>query len=257
MAEEVSVVSLASTKRWSLGRCMAATLAAAALLLLTGAALTPTVPAYGWANGPDWGNGFGTHDWVLVEAGRLAAAHGYGWLRVNSVLKHTDDPDTVFHDTWYHVYDVWGAHWGDAPTKVAALYAKAVSQLRSGHKAAASKTVALLSHYYADICNPLHTDSCAAEDHMHSSYEDAVDDRTAWPGENRGWIHCDGIQKRSNAWKATANAAAFAHRSYHKLVSAYNRAGFNGTVLRITKRSLNKAVNGLADLIATIRMAAR
>ena len=49
------------------------TLAAFALLAIPSA-------AQAWANGGDHGNGFGTHDWVLSEADRLAAARGYHWL---------------------------------------------------------------------------------------------------------------------------------------------------------------------------------
>ena len=66
----------------------------------------------------DYGNGFGTHDWVLYEANQLAESEGYFWLRTGAALRATDDPDTRLHDTYHHVYDVWGTTYGDAPDRV-------------------------------------------------------------------------------------------------------------------------------------------
>jgi hypothetical protein len=74
--------------------------------------------AFGWSNGPGGPNTFGTHDWVLKEADRLAAKKHAGWVRLSVALPRADNPDTVFHDTWYHCYDVWGSHYGNAPRKV-------------------------------------------------------------------------------------------------------------------------------------------
>ena len=146
-------------------------LAAVALILgaaLSTALLTPHV-ALAWANGGDYGNGFGTHDWVLHEADRLAASRGYDWLRLGSALRATDNPDTRLQDTYHHVYDVWGARYGDAPDRCQELFARAAAQLRAGDAAAASRTFGLLSHYYADICNPTHTDSRDREARMHAA----------------------------------------------------------------------------------------
>ena len=63
-----------------------------ALLALPSAALA-------WSNGDDGGNGFGTHDWILREATRLAAERNAGWVILKVAEPKTDDPDTVFHDT--------------------------------------------------------------------------------------------------------------------------------------------------------------
>jgi len=92
-------------------------LAVFALLLLPAAAL-------GWANGTGGAGGFGTHDWILQEADRLAAQNDAGWVDLDVALPHTDDPDTVFHDFYYHVYDTTGGDvYGGAPKKVALYYA--------------------------------------------------------------------------------------------------------------------------------------
>ena len=125
------------------------TLVTACLILL----ILPTL-ALAWSNGPNGPNGFGTHDWVLKEANRLAAQKSAGWVRLSAALPKTDDPDTVFHDTYYHVYDVWGSKYGNAPKKVAEYYAKALKARKAGNWTAASKYVGVMAHYYADICNP-------------------------------------------------------------------------------------------------------
>ncbi len=223
---------------------------------LSTALLTPHV-ALAWANGGDYGNGFGTHDWVLHEADRLAASRGYDWLRLGSALRATDNPDTRLQDTYHHVYDVWGARYGDAPDRCQELFARAAAQLRAGDAAAASRTFGLLSHYYADICNPTHTDSRDREARMHAAYEGATQTRTDAKGENRSWVRFDGIDLRSGAQRPAARAATFAHRFYLTLVDHYLAHGWDATVARISRRSLDRAVNDLADLIVSVRKASR
>jgi len=219
----------------------------AALLVLPSAALA-------WSNGDDGGNGFGTHDWVLQEANRLAAKHNAGWVKLRVALPRTDDPDTVFHDTYYHVYDVWGAStYGDAPKKVLECYRKALAARKAGDWAQASKFVGLMAHYYADICNPIHTDQIAAEDRMHSNYETATQTYTDAVGENRGWIAYDGYKARTDVVAFTKTTATTGHKSYTALVKGYNSGGMNATVLSITKKAMNRAANGLADLIISIK----
>lgn len=107
------------------------------ILIACIAALLLPAASLAWSNGPSGADGFGTHDWVLKEANRLAATKDAGWVRLAAALHHTDDPDTIFHDTYYHVYDVWGTHYGNAPKKVAEYYAKALTARKAGHWRAA------------------------------------------------------------------------------------------------------------------------
>jgi hypothetical protein len=227
------------------------------IVLLSPLVLHPS-PAHAWSNGGDYGNGFGTHDWVLYEANRLAEKRGYDWLRLGTALRATDDPDTKLHDTYHHVYDVWGAqHYGDAPDRVQELFVKAVRQLDAGNPRGASYTFGLLSHYYADICNPTHTDSSAREAGMHSRHESATNTRTDEKAETRSWVRFNGIQVRAGARSPAKKAAAYAHQYYWKLVRVYNASGWNTTTKAITKKGLDRAVNDLADLIVSVRKATR
>jgi len=218
-----------------------------ALVLL----LLPAV-ALGWANGPHGPDSFGTHDWVLREADRLAAQKGAGWVNLSVALRHTDDPDSVFHDTYYHCYDVWGSHYGNAPLKVAEYYGKALAARKAGRHAAASRYVGIMAHYYADICNPLHTDQCAAEDAMHSDYESGVDGYTDAAGEHRAWVRYDGYTATRSVSAFTKSAAAAAHVRYGALVRRFNAGDMSAAVVALTAKSLNRAANGLADLIVSL-----
>lgn len=223
----------------------------AVILVLALLALPATAQA--WCNGPHGANGFGTHDWILQEAERLAAHKGAGWVDLKVALPHTDDPDTVFHDFYYHVYDVWGAsHYGDAPYKVALYYRKALDARRAGKTAAASKYVGIMAHYFGDICNPLHTDQCAAEDKMHSDYEWDAQKYTDSVGEHRAWVKFDGYKARKSVAGFTKAVAATSHKYYTRLVKGYTASGMSSAVLSITARRLNAAANGLADLIIGI-----
>ena len=223
------------------------------LSVFLAALLLPAV-AQAWSNGDDQGNGFGTHDWVLQEAERLAAKQSAGWVKLSVALPKTDDPDTVFHDTYYHVYDVWGAStYGDAPKKVSEYYGKALAARKAGDWTAASKYAGLMAHYYADICNPIHTDQTVAEDKMHSSYETKAQTYTDSVGENRGWITYDGYKATSNVVAFTKTTATASHQYYSALVKGYNSGGMNATVLSITRKSLSRAANGLADLLVSIK----
>jgi len=214
-------------------------------------------PAAAWANGDRGGNGFGTHDWVLQEAYRLARDAGCRWLRLPVALKHTDDPDTRLHDYYHHIYDVWGGRYGDAPDRVAQLFARAVRQLDRGSPRRASITFGLLAHYYADVCNPMHTGQSTLEERIHSSYEDAVDWRTDTVGKNRAWVRAGTVKARRSAAAATRSAAARAHVSYRRLVRQYAAHGYNGRVSAITRQCLRRAAHDLAALLLSVQQATR
>ena len=233
-------------------RTLIARTLASGLIALT--VLSAPAPALAWGNGSARsGDGFGTHDWVLTEANRLAASQGATWVKTSVALPATDDPDTRFKDFSAHVYDRWGKHNGTADKKVAAYYSQAVSYLAAGNTDAASRSLGRLSHYFADINNPLNTDNLTAENRIHARYDSAVDVRTNTVGENRGWITYDGYQHVTSASALTVSSARSAHLSYRTLVQEYNRHRYNRTVNTITSRSLNRSTNRLADIIVSIQ----
>lgn len=217
-------------------------------------ALAMPQSAFAWSNGDNYGAGFGTHDWVLYEAYQMAGSNGYGWLDINTAMTASDDPDMVLRDTYHHVYDIWGDTYGDAPTHVQNVFADAMAARDAGNYQLASQLVGRMSHYFSDICNPLHTDQSTAEESVHGNYEEHVDTQTDSQNENDGWITSDGlsiVDGPGAVSQKTVAAATASHADYATLVTAY--AAGNGAVYEpITQRSLNRAVNGLADLIETL-----
>jgi hypothetical protein len=208
--------------------------------------------ALGWANGPQYGEGFGTHDWVLYHANQSARQQGYNWVDWPTAQSATDDPDMVLRDFYYHVYDRTGDPYGDSPKRVAALYRQAVSELRGGDRIAASRSLGLLSHYLSDTANPLHTDQSPGETKMHSRYEDALDDQTGSPEADAALLEPHVSMPARDPAALTVQLATDAHANYDALVSGYNASGNSPEVRAITARSLNAAVGGVADTIAGI-----
>lgn len=209
------------------------------------------VPALAWSNGPDGPNTYGTHDWILDKAIE-AAGKKARWVRVGVALRATDDPDTkdgIDHasGTWWHVYDRWGDEWGGADEAARVWFRRTKRRLAGGERRAASRALGIMSHFVADVANPMHTDSSDKEEGVHSSYEQAVDRRI----DGYSFTY-DGRDPAKPAPR-TRRVARVAHRKYGDLVNAYDAHGYNAKVHRITKRQLKRAANALADLITSLR----
>lgn len=219
---------------------------AIAVVLLVGA--TPQ-PALAWSNGAEGCNSYGTHDLVLDKALDMIDAE---WVKRRIALRATDDPDCVdgidhASGTWWHVYDRWGDEWGGADEATAVWFRRTQRRLEAGRERAASRALGIMSHFIADVANPMHTDSSAREDRVHSSYENAVDRRV---GDYR--FSYDGVDGTRPAAR-TRKVARGAHRFYWELVRTYDDHGYNDQVHVITRRQLNRAANALTDLIESLR----
>jgi hypothetical protein len=88
---------------------------------------------------------------------------------------------------------------------------------------------------------------------MRSQYEAAVEDRTDALDKNDSWVRFDGVKPVSSPSGLTVKVATQAREDYSKLVSTFNRNGFDPTVQAITIRALGRAANGLADLLVDLR----
>jgi hypothetical protein len=163
-----------------LGRVLPRFVVACVIVVTTTAG---TLPAAAWSNGVDGPNTYGTHDWILDHAldalGRRA-----DWVCRRAALRATDDPDArdgIDHasGTRWHVWDEWGEAWGGAPEAVSVWFRPTQRRLDAGRECSASRALGIMSHFVADVAQPMHTDgSLAAEDRVHGPYESAVDSRT-------------------------------------------------------------------------------
>ncbi len=207
-------------------------------------------------------NSYGTHDWILDQAIRALKRRNntVNWVKLDVALWATDDPDT--HDgieyassPYWHVYDVHGDRYGNAPEAIKVWFKKAAKQLASDHRKKASRSLGILAHLLGDLANPMHTDQTNREDPIHSSYEEAVDSRS---GRRDGIykFHFDGRDPGKPGGKAK-HVASVSHRYYTRLVRSYDRNGYSPRVRRITKRQLNRGANSVADVAASIKAASK
>ena len=120
-------------------------------------------------------------------------------------------------------------------------------RLEAGRERAASRAIGIMSHFIADVANPMHTDQSRKEEDIHSPYEDDVDERIPdYP------FRYDG-RDTAKPGPSTRRVARVAHRVYWDLVNAYDAHGYNRKVHRITKRQLKRGANALADLIVSLK----
>ena len=223
----------------------------ASALAVIGMLLALAPDAGAWSNGTDGCNSFGTHDWVLKKAIKAAGSEA-SWVRGGVALRATDDPDCkdgIDHasGTWWHVYDRWGDEWGGADEATIVWFRRTSRRLEAGRKRAASRALGIMSHFVADVANPMHTDQSDKEEPIHSPYESDVDERI--PNYR---FRYDG-RDAGKPGATTRRVARRAHRYYWNLVNAYDAHGYNAKVHRITKRQLKRAANALTDLLTAIR----
>jgi hypothetical protein len=225
------------------------------VLVLLIAALFLALPssALAWGSGTAKSPGFGSHQWMLGNGNRLAVSQGITWLDMSVATSAAISADSIKGDQTNHHYDRWGKHYGRADTRVRALYAQAVVAYRAGNRSEASRLTGLLSHYYADICNPLHTDDSKAEIKIHSRFEHAVDWLMRRPTGYGSWVHYNGYSRVTDAGAYTAATAKTTHLAYTSLVDHYVHHGFDRTAVKIAQQSANRASNGIANIIMSIQ----
>ena len=224
--------------------------------------LLPNHEARGWANGRGGPNSFGTHDWILQKPIKKLKKRGdtVDWVKLDVAVKATDDPDVrngipYASGTWWHVYDIWGSSYGNAPKAIKYWFNQAAKRLANGRRGKASVALGYLAHMLGDLANPMHTDQMWKEESIHSAYETAVDQNSRRTSNIYDFTF-DGLDSPSPYAKAV-RVARRAHRKYDKLVTAYYRNGYNDKVHILTKSQLNRGANAFADVAAGVRAKAK
>lgn len=223
-------------------------------LLVAAVALSLAPAAFAWQNPRAQGLGrLTTQQWILSKATELAAAEGVEWVDLSAALDVVDDPDTRLRNFRYHVYDRWGRSRGKAHLATALYFEFMRSALERGDTATASRLLGLLTHYYSDACNPLHTDDLRRErPWVHRRFERPVAGLLASSKPNR-------VQRRvadaqvtdvgDDIAAFTALSAREAHRDYRRVVKAVRRHGFGRVAARVAGAAVNRAVEGVAGMI--------
>jgi len=223
------------------------------VLVLSLGAAAPS--AFAWCNGPDNGDGFGTHDWILSQAIGLAGADA-SWVDAPTALAATDDPDddVVRFD---HIF-LNRPRYGGAPQRVADLYYQAVTAYAAGDTVGSSRCLGLLSHYYSDALNPFHTSYAAiARSPFHIPYELALIPSTRTPGQNRQWIVPAARKPMADVRLKSVLAARYSRARFSRLFMGLTATATidiaQPDVSAVTTQVLSRAANDLADIIGGIR----
>ena len=223
------------------------------LLVLALGAIVPS--AFAWCNGPDSGEGFGTHDWILDQAIRLAGPDA-SWVDAPTALTATDDPDdeVVRFD---HIF-LNKPRYGGAPQRVADLYYEAVTAYAAGDTVGSSRCLGLLSHYYSDALNPFHTSYAAiARSALHIPYELALIPYTRTSGQNGQWIVAAARRPIVDVRLKSVLAARYSRARFTRLFMGLTATATidiaQPDVSAVTTQVLSRAANDLADVIAGIR----
>jgi hypothetical protein len=92
----------------------------------------------------------------------------------DAYLKGAKAPDDVFRDSMNQVLHVRDGYWGGAPQAAESWYAQLVERLRQRAWTQAAFAAGVLSHYWSDPIQPLHTGQTEAEGPIHRALEQSI-----------------------------------------------------------------------------------
>ena len=175
-----------------------------------------------------------THHRIALDALPLVQTDS-GERLANLLLKHHHryltgavDPDARFRDYQNHVIHAAQGFWGGAPRVAHQWYDRLQRYLREDRFADAAHAAGVLSHYFTDPLQPLHTQHCDRERILHRPIEwsihqsyDAIlrcwqqdDLRVVFQlSEGPGWLG-----------EAMLHGASFSNRKYVDLLDDYDLA---------------------------------
>jgi hypothetical protein len=173
-----------------------------------------------------------THHCFAIDALRHVRTDP-GRQLVRLLLKHhasylagAKDPDTRFRDFQNHVVHVADSNWGGAPRAAERWYGRLQQFLRAGAWADAAHAAGVLSHYFTDPLQPLHTAQSPREGVVHRPLEWSIYqsyDRILSRWRDDRFRVVFRLSSRSD-WLASVvlRGAELAHRSYDTLVATYD-----------------------------------
>jgi len=230
---------------------------ALASMLVASLMLAMPASALAWGNGPPVngrpGNGYGSHDWMLEQAIRNAGADGT-WVVKRKALLASDNPDYTNVPAKFAAYWETGSCRG-APQMVSDMYHKVLVAYRAGDMATASTLLGEMSHFFTDTIQPFHTTGASRGTRpLHKQYELLVSRLQYAPDRRLSWITLRPTMPMTDVRAKTIAAAEYSRQFYPSLFRAFSRSRTvkTGTTNRITRLVQTRAVNDLADIIASI-----
>ncbi len=173
-----------------------------------------------------------THHYFAIDAIALVQTEA-GKRLISQLLYHHDryltgakDPDIRFRDFQNHVVHVTDGYWGGAPRVAHIWYDRMQRYLRTDRFGDAAHAAGVLSHYFTDPFQPLHTQQCDREKILHRPIEWSItksyhDIYRRWKqNELRIVFQLSG----GPSWlgEAILHGARFANRKYWSLIENYD-----------------------------------
>ena len=207
------------------------------------------------------------HHHIIWEAlSRLDVAASSDWRRL--MVKHHDRlfkgakaPDTEFKDFKNHVLHVSENEWGGAPNAASNWYAEAVIALKNKKWDIAAYNLGVLSHYYADVCQPFHTGQTEEEGAVHRAVEWSICksfERIKVGADARGYPLIKRPSGANFVPELVRQAAHVSHPFYDTLIDHYDLdagvydppAGLDDTIIDAVSICYAQAVAGTAHLLS-------
>jgi len=173
-----------------------------------------------------------THHYFVIDSTKYVDTAA-GRRLANIFLKHHErflagakDPDERFRDFQNHCVHVRTGYWGGAPRAALTWYDRMRDYLVHGRFGDAAYAAGVMSHYFTDPLQPLHTAQTEREPLVHRAIEWSIcccydEILTRWTeDEYRVVFQLGG----SEGWLAEAilKGARFANHSYDRLVESYD-----------------------------------
>jgi hypothetical protein len=208
-----------------------------------------------------------THHCFALDALPLVQTDA-GRRLVRLLLRHRDrfltgaiDPDLRYRDYQNHVIHVGEGYWGGAPRVAHSWYDRLQRYLRTDRFGDAAHAAGVLSHYFTDVLQPLHTGVCDLERFLHRPIEWSIFEAydaiyQAWREDEMRVV----FQLTDRAeWlgEAMLHGARFAHRKRKLLLDQYDVGRFsadpagslNGPCRAALAELFGLAITGTARII--------
>jgi len=167
---------------------------------------------------------------------------------LKALLEASTEPDRVLRDFKNHVFHIQGFDLGNGPFHVEELAKEIAEDIKN--KAPRAKIIQKLgwvSHYIADLCQPLHTGVATwegiEEKAYHSGYERDIDKRIYTYG-----VAFDGAQKSERISARMVYEALWANQYYTAVEQAYTSGKRYQEVNELTAKTYSRAVNSVVDV---------
>lgn len=171
---------------------------------------------------------------------------------LKALLAASIEPDTVLKDFRNHVYHIHGYDMGNGPFHVENLLKEIAGNIRShSPKAAIIQKIGWLSHYVADLTQPLHSGVATwegiEEKTFHSSFENDVNSNLYTFG-----VMFDGAVVVQRISARMVYESLWANQYYCAIETAYTKGKKYLELKDISAKCYSRAVNNVVDIWYTL-----